>query len=174
MVGQSTAELTQHQEALNQREASLQGRMDHMLNQRRVSMEQEFERRHVEIIEACRADFRSKTDAALVRYKQGRETLECQVRDLETELRGAHEVRRGAERALAEADATITSLWRDVQRLEEEKSASVLQVVEISRELQEVGTPKRKHACCEGSVCRCSVGSPPASWRRRTTWASTG
>jgi hypothetical protein len=46
-------------------------------------------------------------------------------------------VRRGAERALADADATITSLRRDVQRLEEENSATVLQVVEISRELQE-------------------------------------
>jgi hypothetical protein len=46
-------------------------------------------------------------------------------------------VRRGAERALAEADATITSLHCDVQRLEEENSVSVLQVVEISRELQE-------------------------------------
>jgi hypothetical protein len=111
--------------------------MDHMLNQRRVSMEQEFERRRVEITEACRANFRSKTDAALVRYKQERETLERQVCDLETELRGAHEVRRGAERTLAEADATITSLRRDVQRLEEANSASVLQVVEISRELQE-------------------------------------
>jgi hypothetical protein len=100
-------------------------------------MEQEFERRHVEITEACRADFCSKTDAAQERYKQGRETLERQVRDLQTELRGAHEVRRGAERALAEADATINSLRRDVQRLEEENSVSVLQVVEISRELQE-------------------------------------
>jgi hypothetical protein len=38
---------------------------------------------------------------------------------------------------LAEADTTITSLRRDVQRLEEENSAMVLQVVEISRELQE-------------------------------------
>jgi hypothetical protein len=62
-------------------------------------MEQELERRCVKITEACHADFRSKTDAALVRFKQGRETLERQVRDLETELRGAHEVRRGAERA---------------------------------------------------------------------------
>jgi hypothetical protein len=111
--------------------------MDHMLNQRRVSMEQEFKRRRAEITEACRADFCSKTDSALVRYKQGRETLERQVRDLETELRGAHEVRRGAERALAEANSTIASLWHDVQRLEEENSASILQVVEISRELQE-------------------------------------
>jgi hypothetical protein len=126
MVSQSTAELTRHQEVLNQREASLQGRMDHMLNQRRVSMEQEFERRRVEITEACRVDFRSKTDAARERFKQGRETLEHQVHDLETELRGAHEARRGAERALAEADATINSLWRDVQRLEEENSAMVL------------------------------------------------
>jgi hypothetical protein len=50
--------------------------MDHMLNQRWVSMEQEFERRCTENIEACRTDFRSKTDAALVRYKQGREDLE--------------------------------------------------------------------------------------------------
>jgi hypothetical protein len=37
-----------------------------------------------------------------------------------------HEVRRGAERAIAKADATIASLRRDVQRLEEESSASVL------------------------------------------------
>jgi septal ring factor EnvC (AmiA/AmiB activator) len=51
-------------------------------------------------------------------------------------------VRWGAERALAEADATITSLRRDVQRLEEENSASVLQVVEISRELQEARDSK--------------------------------
>jgi hypothetical protein len=43
--------------------------MDHMLNQRRVSMEQEFERRRSEFTEACRADFRSKTDAALLMYK---------------------------------------------------------------------------------------------------------
>jgi hypothetical protein len=114
MVSQSTAELTRHQQVLNQREASLQGRMDHMLNQRWVSMEQEFEQRRIEITEACHVDFRSKTDAALVRYKQGHETLECQVCDLEAELRGAHEVRRGAERALAEADATINSLRRDV------------------------------------------------------------
>jgi acetolactate synthase regulatory subunit len=111
--------------------------MDHMLNQRRVSMEQEFERRRVEITEACHADFHSKTDAALVRYKQGHEILERQVRALETELRGALEVRRGTERALAEADATITSLRRDMHRLEEENSASVQQVMEISRELQE-------------------------------------
>jgi hypothetical protein len=52
-------------------------------------------------------------------------------------LKGAHEVRRGTEHALAKADATINSLWRDVQRHEEENSARVLQVMEISRELQE-------------------------------------
>jgi hypothetical protein len=50
--------------------------MDHMLNQQRVSMEQEFERRRTETIEACRMDFRPKTNAALVRYKQGCEALE--------------------------------------------------------------------------------------------------
>jgi polyhydroxyalkanoate synthesis regulator phasin len=55
-----------------------------------------------------------------VRYKQGREALERQVRDLEAELRGAHEVCWGTERALVEADATINSLRRNVQRLEEE------------------------------------------------------
>jgi hypothetical protein len=59
---------------------------------------------------ACRADFHAKTDAALVRNKQGCKALERQVRDLEVDLKGAHEVRRGAEPALAEANATINSL----------------------------------------------------------------
>jgi hypothetical protein len=81
--------------------------------------------------EAC-ADFRSKTDAALVRYKQGREALERQFRDLEADLKGAHEVRQGAERALAEADATINSLRCDVLRLEEENAVMIQQIVEIS------------------------------------------
>jgi hypothetical protein len=146
MVSQSTAELSRHQEALNQREAALQAKMDHMLNQRRVSMEQEFERRCNETAEACRADFRSKTDAALLMYKQKREALERQVRDLETELRGAHEVHRGAERALAEADATIAVLRRDMQRLEEENLALALQGVEMSGELQEARDTKEE-AC---------------------------
>jgi hypothetical protein len=109
--------------------------MDHMLNQRWISMEQDFERRRTEFTEACRTEFRSKTDAARERFKQGREALECQVRDLEGELKGAHEVRRGAERALVEADATISSLRRDVRRLEEENSATLQQVVESPREL---------------------------------------
>jgi hypothetical protein len=76
-------------------------------------LEQEFEQRHGENLRVCRADFRSKTDAALVWYKQGCEALERQVRDLEVDLKGAHEARRGAERALAEADATINTLQRD-------------------------------------------------------------
>jgi hypothetical protein len=76
MVNQANSDLARHQETLNQREASLQERMDRMLNQQWTSMEQEFERRHAENLEACRADFRSKTDTALVRYKQGREALE--------------------------------------------------------------------------------------------------
>jgi predicted nucleic acid-binding Zn-ribbon protein len=46
-------------------------------------------------------------------------------------------VRRGAERALTEADATIDTLRRDMTRLEEENSAMVHQIVELSRELQE-------------------------------------
>jgi hypothetical protein len=144
MASQSTAELARHQEALNQREAALQAKMDHMLNQWWVSMEQEFEQRRSEFTEACRTDFRSKTNAALLMYKQKCETLERQVRDLETELKGVHEVRRGAERALAEADATIASLRRDVQRLEEENSASALQGVQISGELQEARDAKEE------------------------------
>jgi hypothetical protein len=79
MFNQANSDLARHQETLNLRESSLQETMDRMLNQRRISLEQEFERRCAENIEACHADFRSKTDAALVRYKQGRETLERQV-----------------------------------------------------------------------------------------------
>jgi hypothetical protein len=111
--------------------------MDRMLNQRWVNMEQEFERRCAENLEACRADFCSKIDAALVRYKQGCKALECQVRDLEVDLKGVHAVHRGAERALAEADATINSLRRNALRLEEENMVMVQPIMEISRELQE-------------------------------------
>jgi hypothetical protein len=39
--------------------------MDRMLNQQRVKLEQEFEQRHADNLEACRADFRTKTDTAL-------------------------------------------------------------------------------------------------------------
>jgi hypothetical protein len=142
MVNQANSDLARHEEMLNLCEASLQERMDRMLNQRRISMEQEFERRRTENLEACCADFRSKTDAALARYKQGREALERQVRDLEVDLKGAHEVRRGAERALAEADATINLLWRDALRLEEENMVMVQEIMEISRELQEARDSK--------------------------------
>jgi hypothetical protein len=72
MVIQANTNLAQRHKALS----SLQERMDRMLNQRRISLEQEFERRCAENLEACRADFRAKTDTALARYKQGRETLE--------------------------------------------------------------------------------------------------
>jgi hypothetical protein len=100
-------------------------------------MEPEFERRRAEYIETCRADFRSKTDNALARYKQARDTLERKVRDLEAKLKGAHKVRRGAERALAEADTRIRMLQGDMRRLEEESAVMVQQIVDISRELQE-------------------------------------
>jgi hypothetical protein len=46
-----------------------------MLNQQRISLEQEFKQKRAENLETCRADFCAKTDAALVRYKQGREAL---------------------------------------------------------------------------------------------------
>jgi hypothetical protein len=54
------------------------------------------------------------------------------VRDLEVELKGAHEVRRGAKRALAEADTMINTLRREVLRLEEENAVMVQQIVKIS------------------------------------------
>jgi hypothetical protein len=79
MVNQANSDLSQHQETLNLRESSLQERMDRMLNQRRISLKQEFERRRAENLKACPTEFSSKTDAALVRYKQGRDALECQV-----------------------------------------------------------------------------------------------
>jgi chromosome segregation ATPase len=110
MANQANTDLARRHEELQLREDSLQERMDRMLNQRRIALEKEYKQRRAEYLEACRADFCVKTDAALVRYKQGHETLERQVRDLEGELKGAHEVRRGAERALAEADATIGTL----------------------------------------------------------------
>jgi hypothetical protein len=76
MVNQATTDLAQRQETLQQCESTLPERMDRMLNQRWVSLEQEFERRRAENLEACRVDFRAKTDAALERYKQGCEMLE--------------------------------------------------------------------------------------------------
>jgi chromosome segregation ATPase len=144
LVNQANTDLARRREELQQCEDSLQERMDRMLNQRWVAMEQEFKRRRTEYIESCRADFRSKTDTALARYKQGRETLERKVRDLEAELKEAHKVRRGAERALAEADAMIRTLQGDVGRLEEESSAMVQQIMEISRELQEARDSEAK------------------------------
>jgi hypothetical protein len=39
MVNQATTDLAQHPETLQQRQSTLQERMDHMLNQRRVSLE---------------------------------------------------------------------------------------------------------------------------------------
>jgi hypothetical protein len=50
--------------------------MHHIVNQWRVSLEQETKRKHAESLEAHHTDFRAKTDAALERYKQKREALE--------------------------------------------------------------------------------------------------
>jgi hypothetical protein len=98
-----------------------------MLNKRRISLEQEFERKRAENLDACRADFPAKTDAALERYKQGCEALEHQVRDLEADLKGAHEVRRGAERALEEADVTIDTQIVDLSEgLQEAKDSEAV------------------------------------------------
>jgi hypothetical protein len=137
MANQTTTDLAQRQEMQQQCESTLQERMDRMLNQRGVSLEQEFERRCAENLEACHTDFCTKTDAALERYKQGREALERLVRDLEADLRRAHEVRRGAERVLEEIDATMNALQRDTSRLEEENEVMVQQIVGLTKELQE-------------------------------------
>jgi hypothetical protein len=69
MVSQTTVDLTQCQEALQHRESTLQDRMDRILNQLWVSLEQETERKHTQSLEAHRADFCAKTDATLERYK---------------------------------------------------------------------------------------------------------
>jgi hypothetical protein len=53
----------------------------------------------------------------------------------EADLKGVHEVRRGAEHALVEADATIDTFRRDVSWIEEENMVMVLQIVELSRGL---------------------------------------
>jgi hypothetical protein len=45
MVNLANTDLAQRREALQLREASLRERMDHMLNQRRINLEQEFERK---------------------------------------------------------------------------------------------------------------------------------
>jgi predicted nucleic acid-binding Zn-ribbon protein len=79
MVNWTTTDLAQRQETLQQRKSTLQEWMGRMLNQRWVSLEQEFEQRRTENLEACYADFRAKTDTALERYKQGREALDRQV-----------------------------------------------------------------------------------------------
>jgi hypothetical protein len=171
MASQSNNELIQRQEALNQREASLQAKMDHMLNQRRVSMEQEFERRRAEFTEACRADFRAKTDDALAMYKQKREILECQVRDLETELRGAHEALSVPLLKRTPPSPRSGAMCRGSKRRTWRRPCRAWRPPGNSRRL---GIPRRRYACCEGSGCRCSAGSRPASWRRRTAWASTG
>jgi chromosome segregation ATPase len=144
MVNQANTDLAQRRETLQQHELSLQEWMDRMLNQRRVSLEQEFERKHVENLEACRVDFHSKTDTALERYKQGREALEWQVRDLEAELKKAHEVCRGAKRALGETDAMMSALQHDISRLEEENEVMVQQIVDLTKRLQEAKDSKEE------------------------------
>jgi multidrug resistance efflux pump len=71
------------------------------------------------------AEFRAKTDTALERYKQNRDTLEHQVRDLEAELKRAVESRRGAERALEMSTITLDDVHADMERVEQENEAMV-------------------------------------------------
>jgi hypothetical protein len=46
-------------------------------------------------------------------------------------------VRRGAERAFGETDATMSMLQRDISRLEEENEVMVQQIVDLTKGLQE-------------------------------------
>jgi septal ring factor EnvC (AmiA/AmiB activator) len=93
---------------------------------------------------------------------------------LEVDLKGAHEVRRGAERSLAEADATINSLRRDALRLEEENTVMVQQIVEISRELQEARDSKAEarmlHRQCVQMFCGFSARIMEAANRLGIHW----
>jgi hypothetical protein len=59
---------------------------------------------------------------------------------------------------LAEADATINTLWRDALRLEEENTVMVQQIVEISRELQEARDSKAEARMCRWISCRKNTG----------------
>jgi chromosome segregation ATPase len=53
-------------------------------------------------------------------------------------------VRRGAERALEETDATMNALQRDTSRLEEENEVMVKQIVGLTKELQEARDSKEE------------------------------
>jgi hypothetical protein len=100
MASQTVTALADRQEELLHQESTLQERMDHMLNQRGVTLEQETKRKRTDILETHHAEFRAKTDAALERFKQKQDALEHQVRDLEAELKRATKSRRCAEQAL--------------------------------------------------------------------------
>jgi chromosome segregation ATPase len=52
-------------------------------------------------------------------------------------LRKAHEVRRGAERALEETEAMMNALQRDISWLEEENEVMVQQIMDLTKGLQE-------------------------------------
>jgi septal ring factor EnvC (AmiA/AmiB activator) len=80
-------------------------------------------------------DFRAKTDIALERYKQKQEALERQVRDLEAELRKAHEARRGTEGTLEQASAMMGVLHHELSRIKLENEAMVQQIVGLTKEL---------------------------------------
>jgi hypothetical protein len=80
----------------------------------------------------------------LERYKQGRETLERQVQDLEAELKKVHKVRWGAKCALGETDATMSVLQRDISWLAEENEAMVQQIMDHTKRLQEAKHSKEE------------------------------
>jgi hypothetical protein len=60
------------------------------------------------------------------------------------ELRRAHEVRRGAERALEQTDATMNALQCKTSQIEEENKAMVQHIVGLTKELQEAMDSKEE------------------------------
>jgi hypothetical protein len=69
MVGEASGALARRKDYLSQREATLQERMDRMLNQRQISLEQDTEQKWLKNYETIRTEFHAKTDVALERYK---------------------------------------------------------------------------------------------------------
>jgi hypothetical protein len=75
MVGETSGVLSRREDDLSQKEATLQERMDSMLNQRQISLEQDTKGKWLNYYEMIRAEFHTKTDVALERYKQHSDAL---------------------------------------------------------------------------------------------------
>jgi hypothetical protein len=125
MIGETSGVLSRCEDDLSQKEATLQERMDSMLNQRQISLEQETKGKWLDYYETIHAEFRTKTDVALERYKQHSDALERQVWDLEVGLKEAAESHRGVEQALEEASAERDYALSNLEQVEQENQAMV-------------------------------------------------